>query len=136
MGMDVYGRKPDSTAGEYFRANVWSWRPIHALIVGLCSDFLDEETVEAIGYNDGAGPTDQQTCTEMASRFELWMEHHVQGLELEMPGIRIKKDGRFVSEEELAENPDIETRTPYEVEDEHLKEWIEFLRHCGGFEVW
>ena len=46
------------------------------------------------------------------------------------------EDGHLVTEEELAETPDIETRTPYEVEDEHLKEWIEFLRHCGGFEVW
>ena len=33
MGMDVYGRDPDSPAGKYFRANVWSWRPIHALII-------------------------------------------------------------------------------------------------------
>ena len=72
----------------------------------------------------------------MATRFEVWMEHHVQGLELEIPGARVKEDGTFVSEEELADNPDIETSTPYGVEDEHLKEWIEFLRHCGGFEVW
>ncbi len=46
------------------------------------------------------------------------------------------EEGRFVSEEELAENSDIQTRTPYEVGDEHLKEWIEFLPHCGGFQVW
>ena len=44
MGMDVYGRNPDSQAGKYFRANVWSWRPIHALVIDLCSDFLDEES--------------------------------------------------------------------------------------------
>jgi hypothetical protein len=136
MGMDVSGRNADSKAGEYFRANIWSWRPIHALIVELCSDLLDEELLTAMCYNDGAGPSDQETCTAMANRFELWMEHHAEGLELDMPGAKVAKDGHFVTEEELAENPDIETRTPYEVEDEHLKEWIEFLRHCGGFEVW
>ena len=27
------------------------------------------------------------------------------------------------------------TASPYEVGDEHLKAWVEFLRHCGGFEV-
>jgi hypothetical protein len=58
MGMDVVGRKPDSPAGEYFRANIWSWRPIQALIIELCSDLLDEETIESIGYNDGGGPND------------------------------------------------------------------------------
>ena len=33
MGMDVYGNKPRCSKGEYFRASVWSWRPIHGLIV-------------------------------------------------------------------------------------------------------
>jgi hypothetical protein len=41
-----------------------------------------------------------------------------------------------VSPEELEKNPDLETSSPYEVEDQHLKKWIEFLRHCGGFEVY
>ena len=77
MGMDVVGRNPSAEAGEYFRANVWSWRPIHDLIVQLCSDLLDEETLVGIGYNDGAGPADQTTCSGMANRFERWMEHHV-----------------------------------------------------------
>ena len=37
----------------------WSWSPIHALIVELCSDLLDEETLVLLGFNDGGGPTDQ-----------------------------------------------------------------------------
>lgn len=28
MGMDVYGNNPTSKAGEYFRNNVWWWRPL------------------------------------------------------------------------------------------------------------
>jgi hypothetical protein len=70
MGMDVFGRNPDSKAGEYFRANVWSWRPIHDLIIRLCSDFLDKEILGSLGYNDGSGPEDQETCTQIANRFE------------------------------------------------------------------
>ena len=136
MGMDVTGRNPISPAGEYFRANEWSWRPIHVLIRELCSDLLDEETLELIGCNDGAGPPDQSICTKMANRFELWMKHNVRGSSLDVPEMRVTEDGHLVSEEELAENPDIETHTPYHVKDEHLKEWIEFLRYCGGFQVW
>jgi hypothetical protein len=135
MGMDVYGRQPSSAPGEYFRANVWSCRPIHALIIELCSDLLDEDTLQGMAFNDGAGPQDQETCTAMAGRFERWMEHHTEGHGLESD-LRVTADGRFVSAEELAENPDLETATPYEVTDEHLKEWVLFLRHCGGFEVW
>jgi hypothetical protein len=135
MGMDVYGKNPSSEAGKYFRANVWSWRPIHALIVQLCSDLLDAETIQALGFNDGAGPAEQTTCTAMAQRFEVWLEHHTSGQSLECD-LRVTKEGRFVNEQELAANPDLETEPCYEVSDEHLKEWVEFLRHCGGFEVW
>jgi hypothetical protein len=134
MGMDVYGRNPRSQAGEYFRANVWSWRPIHALICELCSDLLDEITIEGLAFNDGAGPEDHETCTEMAQRFEAWMEEHIEGQKMDSD-LRITKEGRFVSEREIAENPDMETESPYEVSDDHLKEWITFLRECGGFEV-
>jgi hypothetical protein len=28
MGMDVYGTKPNNETGEYFRRNVWGWRPL------------------------------------------------------------------------------------------------------------
>jgi hypothetical protein len=135
MGMDVVGRKPDAKSGEYFRANVWSWRPIHDLIIELCSDLLDDEMLKSFAFNAGAGPKDQKTCTEMASRFERWMEEHVEGHGLDSD-LQVTQDGRFVTDEDLASNPGLVAESPYEVADEHLKEWIEFLRHCGGFEVW
>ena len=135
MGMDVYGRNPSSPVGEYFRATIWAWHPLHALISELCSDLLDPETLHQMAMNNGAGPGDQPTCTEMAQRFEQWMEHHTEGHGLESE-LRVTKDGRLVSDEELAENPDLETVSPYEIGDDHLKKWITFLRHCGGFEVW
>jgi len=135
MGMDVHGKNPESKAGEYFRASVWSWHPIHDLICRLCSDLLNEDTLEQLGYNEGAGPDDAETCKEMASRFEHWMEHNVEGHDIEIEGMKMTPEGRLISESELSDDPELETTTPYEVEDEHLKEWIEFLRHCGGFRV-
>jgi hypothetical protein len=113
---------------------VWAWRPIHALVAALCPDLLDEESLEQLGCNDGAGPADQHTCTEMARRFEQWMEHHTEGLGLESD-LRVTRDGRLVPAGELAENPDLETESRYQVRDDHLKEWVKFLRHCGGFQV-
>ena len=70
MGMDVSGRKPSSEAGEYFRATVWSWHPIHALIIELCSDLLSEKMLRQLAFNDGAGPRSQKVCTAMANRFD------------------------------------------------------------------
>lgn len=48
MGMDVYGRNPILPTGKEFRANVWAWCPIHALIVQLCSDLLEPETLRML----------------------------------------------------------------------------------------
>jgi hypothetical protein len=45
MGMDVYGSNPSSPAGVYFRANIWAWYPIHALMIELCSDLLGRDTL-------------------------------------------------------------------------------------------
>jgi hypothetical protein len=106
--------------------------------VQLCSDLLGEERLVGMGYNNGAGPADQTTCTAMASRFERWMEHHVSGHSVDSD-LRVTKERAFVTEQREQrnrENPDLETESPYQVDEEHLKQWIEFLRHCGGFEVW
>jgi hypothetical protein len=135
MGMDIYGRNPTSEAGKYFQANIWSWRPIHALILQECADLLDPKLLEKLGFNDGDGPEDQETCTAMANRFERWLEHHVGGHTIDSD-LRVTAEGRFVSEEELADSPEMQSMSPYEVEDEQLKKWVEFLRHCGGFSVY
>ena len=79
MGMDVVGKGPLNEAGEYFRANVWAWRPIHDLIHELCSDLLGDEILMGMGFNQGAGPDSQDICNEMAFRFEQWMEHNIKG---------------------------------------------------------
>src|SRR5947209_5860046 len=113
MGMDVFGRKPTSEAGEYFRANVWGWGPIHALMVELCSDLLGEGLLDQLAYNNGAGPADPDTCTEIANRFGRWLEHHTEGHRLDSE-LRVTQEGRFVDEEEMARNPDLETESPYE----------------------
>lgn len=38
MGIDVFGIKPKSKAGEYFRANVWHWRPLADCIMTVARD--------------------------------------------------------------------------------------------------
>ena len=51
MGMDVYGVEPYTKEGEYFRANVWCWRPLWDYVCEVCS--IDEDTQKSGHYNDG-----------------------------------------------------------------------------------
>ena len=135
MGMDVWGKNPSGPEGKYFRANIWSWRPIHALIGELCADLIDEETMGRMSINVGAGPSDPEVCQQMAARFDQWLEHNATGKTLDLE-LRVTTEGRFVTPAERAANPELQTESPYQVQDEHLKEWVTFLRSCGGFEVW
>lgn len=55
MGMDVYGKKPLSAKGEYFRNNVWWWRPLWDYVIEVGGEILDVNTAEYGHYNSGAG---------------------------------------------------------------------------------
>lgn len=135
MGMDVYGRHPASAAGKYFRASVWSWRPIHSLICELCTDLFDNETLTSLGFNDGAGPESDEICQKMAERFNNWLETHASGLEIDIGDVRVDQNGHFLTAEEAAKDGQV-TRSPYSTDDDHLKEWVTFLQNCGGFQVY
>ena len=133
MGMDVYGKNPSNDEGKYFRANIWSWRPIYSLTVELCADLLDAETIEAMAANNGAGPRDAETCVEMARRIKRWLAQNngeyrpyvepEAGFEYGI-ALALRQAGWNV------EHPD------FRASREHLVDWAKFLEHCGGFEVW
>ncbi|MEC9473428.1 MAG: hypothetical protein VX584_01965 [Actinomycetota bacterium] len=53
MGMDVYGIKPENEDGEYFRRNVWWWRPLWTCIEYCAEDIASK--VESPHTNDGTG---------------------------------------------------------------------------------
>ena len=74
-----------------------------------------------MSFNNGAGPADGETCKEIASRFHLWMEHNASG--------------HSVSLKELGVAADEFDNEPYNIDDNTLKEWVDFLEHCGGFSV-
>lgn len=57
MGMDLFSRRKDKTAGEqlYFRANVWSWHPLWNFCCSIAPFLISKELADAGHLNDGAG---------------------------------------------------------------------------------
>ena len=53
---DIYWKAQDKfraeNPGDYFRANVWGWRPIWNFTCEMCPDILTEEDLERGHYND------------------------------------------------------------------------------------
>ncbi len=85
MGMDVIGRNPKNKTGEYFRANVWSWRPIHYLCwFSSLSHHLETgekslitpKTMDGMSHNQGDGLRSDRKCKLLAE----WLEYYIEEL--------------------------------------------------------
>jgi len=152
MGMDVYGRAPKDKTGEYFRANVWSWRPIHTLmaIANHNVKVFDEKTLNLMGSNDGAGLKSQSKCNTLADTLEALLKNVTvlrdSGMVVSTdvngkmhydfkvdPKFAVKKDGSFATEGDNVPIEDL--RSPYGIDEDYVREFIAFLRSCGGFKV-
>lgn len=53
MGMDVYGKKPLTEVGEYYRQSVWGWHPLWQYVEMYHSEYA--EKVKYGHSNDGDG---------------------------------------------------------------------------------
>jgi len=59
--------------GEYFRNNVWWWRPLWEYVITVAPEVISEELAEQGHYNDGAGlDADQAKRLGEILFTELW----------------------------------------------------------------
>lgn len=128
MGMDIYGTAPTSEAGEYFRANIWSWPPILGLARTAIETFGLGFDTELWAYNDGAGLESQEDCNKLADA----MQRLVGGLESPV----LVSDHLDISNKFMMAMGGIAGVKPQaEASVEHAQEFITFLRDCGGFRI-
>ncbi len=59
MGMDITGNNPTTKKGEYFRNNVWWWRPLADFCINRYADEVGFDG-EGWHYNDGNGLNAEQ----------------------------------------------------------------------------
>lgn len=156
--MDVYGNKPDT----YFRANMWSWRPIVYLtdifleaIKG--SDYEDQLKIdtEAWHYNYGAGLKNQEQCNLLARGLESiikirkWYDddtiYVARGYWQKLGGGKIHGSTRAMLNRKFphgtimcnayVHNYGRAYYPTHGIEVSHLKEFISFLKDCEGFKI-
>lgn len=117
MGFDIYGRKPSSDAGKYFRNNVWWWRPLRMLISLTCADILTIEEMRKLGFNDG----------------HLYSRKKAQAIASRL--------GEIAADEKLLSSYEAKIKNVLpEIykgcwSKDNILWFVEFLRNCGGFEV-
>jgi hypothetical protein len=163
MGVDISGRKPTTNEGDYFRANWWGWRPLNAICELASYNSKLKIDFSYWGSNDGKGLKTQKQCDKLADAIELLISENPEYNEnLSDDDDRIyiclgswceAGTGKFIgSEREHILNQQYEygkllfrpvvTPDGTLVESSHgtslgrIKEFVTFLRGCGGFEIW
>jgi len=160
MGMDVYGKAPKSERGEYFRNNVWWWRPLW--------DYVEEVAPELVANvsghtNDGDGLDAEgaETLSKIlmirlsdgsVEAYEKARNVYLESLPNDpcdfcngMGIVQVKEGWPDYVEGEITfrdpcnscqgtkEKPHWEKHYPFSAE--NVKEFAEFLAESGGFSI-
>ena len=159
MGMDVYGTKPKDSTGEYFRNNVWWWRPLWDYCESVyepCRNIEGHSNSGAGFDEDGALKLSQLLQAEIDSgrtaQYEVSYNAFLESLP-DSPcdfcngvGIVQVKEGWFDYVEGQVTfrdpcnsckgtkvKPHFQKHYPFSVE--NVQEFADFLKACGGFEI-
>lgn len=147
----------DENPGAYFRANWWSWRPIAVLSQMASNRYGLNFDFSGWGSNDGRGLDDEIDCNRLADAIENLLEEAQYFSEDDdhlyvCMGSWNNDEGRLVSGDvEKFLNLDYPVGTvlksavvgeggevyypTHKTYYSHVKDFIKFLRECGGFEI-
>jgi hypothetical protein len=162
MGVDISGRKPTTNEGDYFCSNWWGWRPLNAICELAAFNSKLKIDFSYWGSNDGKGLRTQKQCDKLADAIELLISENPEyneNLSNDDDRIYIVMGswceagiGKFIgSEKEHVLNQQYEygkllfrpvvTPDGTLAESSHstslgrIKEFVTFLRGCGGFKI-
>lgn len=159
MGMDVLGKSASSETGKYFRNNCWWWRPLANYACHVAPDITAK--CQYWHSNDGDGLSAKQSkaladrlqaeidsgrCAEYAMRYQSKADSTPDETCDICHGTGRRSDWESFGPEWLAATNGCNachgkgTRRPsstwYYFSIENVQEFVDFLRECGGFQIY
>lgn len=135
MGMDVFGHKPTTEEGKYFRASIWGWPSI---ITVMEASGYDVPSVWS--FNDGEGLSTQESCDQLADMMDGYLSEQklTYAPVCTEFGAKIsnKITQKFKDTDITTDIPDkVDPKEVKLVDNEFVQSFITFLRGCGGFRI-
>lgn len=132
MGMDIFGKRPRSKAGKYFRADIFMWGAIHS----ICDEAIKTSGLPFFtadwSFNDGKGLVAQEHCDLLVGALQRYMkENPPKNGAFRVDNKSCVQNGTNLSVKKSQKV----TEFIFEVTDEEMKEFVTFLKNCGGFEI-
>lgn len=153
--MDVYGKKATDPKGEYFRANVWYWRPLWIYVDSIKPDLTAKVQDPHSNGGDGLNAKDSRLLAQFllkeiesgnTEKYIKEYEEYIDSLPLEDCGYCEKTGYRTWNENGLevqkicnACQGKLQLKpfsANYPMHIDVVKEFQQFLYHCGGFQIW
>jgi len=154
MGFDVFGKKPMNETGEYFRNNVWGWRPLWDYIFYRLEVLSEEDYVE--GHHNGGHEINKEKALRIAASLKQKiesgeMEEYIQAYtkyldELTAETCEICEGSGW---QELPDSNNLlkclncfgtgkvePFEINYPMDLENMKDFAEFCENSGGFEIY
>lgn len=140
--MDVYGKKPHSQKGEYFRNNVWYWHPLWDYCEHIAPEIAGK--VQEAHSNSGDG-LNAQDSRQLAFK----INDHISSGEAEKYVVEYYKRIDSLPKEECLRRVEDHTNCnicegtgmmesfmkSYHINVENITEFKDFLMDCGGFSI-
>lgn len=133
MGMDVYGIKPKSATGEYFRNNCWYWRPLWEFICSNCEDILTEKQMVGGNYNDGTKITEEQAEQIFLRIQEIDKKDLIK---IEAEDIEQREMAKENNKDKAVGDKDYIWSANYPFDAKNVMEFADFCKASGGFEIY
>ena len=133
MGMDVYGIKPKSAIGEYFRNNCWYWSPLWEFICSNCEDILTEKQMAGGNYNDGTKITEEQAEQIFLRIQEIDKKDLIK---IEAEDIEQREMAKENNKDKAVGDKDYIWSANYPFDAKNVMEFADFCKASGGFEIY
>jgi hypothetical protein len=150
MGMDVYGINPKNKEGEYFRNNVWWWRPLWNYCLETYPKIAGKVEHGHTNDGDGLNSSDSKKLALLIQKdidlgkveeYKKNREIYLNSLPLvncdycSATGFRNDQfvQGKCNACDGIGKSKHFETHYPFEVD--NVQEFQLFLNNCGGFKI-
>ena len=145
MSLKMEARSKENASQGTFSLSCWEWAPLYSLLVGYCSSMIDEDTLRKLADLGGEGPQVQDSCDLVANALELaiyvveperYGKDSIDVFAIASEELRVNEKSNQLTAAELQDSEKFRNSiTPYRISADRIKEFITFLRQCGGFKV-
>ena len=147
MGFDIYGTKATSKKGEYFRNNVWWWKPLADYVTSNCkisNEDWDNNSGHEVSEADSIKIADTLDKLIKLGHTKKYEKDYTASLK-KLPLVKCdlckgtgKRDDEYLKGEcnvckGTGKEKDFKTHYPFS--EENVKDFSEFCRESGGFTI-